>query len=260
MSRVKEEEIAELYELSLGIGTSLDLNKNAQTFFESVAARKKLRHISFWHKKNNLYLLKEAYPEIKNKQHEISAKSPLHVYLNERLPDQVYCIMRTGTPYLHFIEDKVWVYRQDDIFILFLQEHEEPMFPSAVQFQLSPLYKKFILSIKASVSHRSLLDEVIKRHEAENKLFARESLFRFGANSLSEGIIVTNLEGKITYVNNAMSEITGFSREQLINSVAHEILKPEDGSDLSVLLNAGTRRQEGEAISEVEFKKMEQSY
>ncbi len=41
-------ELAELYEFSLNIGTSLNTSKNAITFFTSFAQRKNLKYISVW--------------------------------------------------------------------------------------------------------------------------------------------------------------------------------------------------------------------
>ena len=48
------------------------------------------------------------------------------------------------------------------------------------------------------MSHKMLLDEVIRRRGVE---YDRESMFRLGANSLLEGIVVTDLDDVITYAN-----------------------------------------------------------
>jgi PAS domain S-box-containing protein len=92
--------------------------------------------------------------------------------------------------------------------------------------QLETLLKKFIISVKACTSHKALLEEVIRRQGVEDRLFERESVFRFGANSLIEGIIGTDLEDRITYANKAIENITGYSRNEMINQVAHELFKP----------------------------------
>lgn len=92
--------------------------------------------------------------------------------------------------------------------------------------EIKILLQSFCLHVHSCLMHQSSLKEVVQKEEAENKLFERESLFRLGANSLSEGIIATDLDDRITYVNRAMSDITGFSAEEMYGSIAHKLFKP----------------------------------
>ncbi|PCJ65317.1 MAG: hypothetical protein COA58_10690 [Bacteroidetes bacterium] len=223
-------ELAELYELSLGIGTSLDLAKNATTFFSSVAQRKNFQYISVWqhtwrHEKE-AFLLKEAFPRIQENETIINKESTLYTHLSNLKKEQVHLIEKAKVPYSEFDASNIWVYNYQDLLILFIQNHQDETLENREKSQLSSLFKKFSVSIKASISHKALLDEVLKREKAEYKLFERESLFRFGANSLSEGIVVTDLNSRITYVNKAMTAITGFSKKEMTGAISYKLFQP----------------------------------
>ena len=44
--------------------------------------------------------------------------------------------------------------------------------------------------------------------------------------SLSEGLIITNNDGKILFVNSMMEELTNFSKDEMVGQVVHKILFP----------------------------------
>jgi hypothetical protein len=64
-------ELAELYEFSLNIGTSLNTSKNAITFFTSFAQRKNLKYISVWHRQEDILYLKESFPKFQGAERKI---------------------------------------------------------------------------------------------------------------------------------------------------------------------------------------------
>lgn len=218
-------ELAELYEFSLNIGTSLDMEKNAAAFFTSFVTRKNIKYISVWHRVKDVLYLKESFPKVHGRETEIGHDSPLcrHFTILEagkvhRINEQNFCFAGFDSKYLY-------LFYVNDIYLLFLKnEHED--FTKREKSQFANLFQKFTLSVKACISHQASLDEVLKRKEVERKLFERESLFRFGANSLNEGIIVTDLEDKITFVNRAMISITGYSKDEMYDAVANELFQP----------------------------------
>ncbi|HVY71543.1 MAG TPA: sigma 54-interacting transcriptional regulator [Verrucomicrobiae bacterium] len=55
----------------------------------------------------------------------------------------------------------------------------------------------------------------------------REEFYQSVLDSLAEGLLITNAESRIIYVNRGLSEITGFSREELVGRVSYEMLSPE---------------------------------
>lgn len=218
-------ELAELYEFSLNIGTSLAASTNADTFFTSFAQRKNLKYISVWHRKEDVLYLDESFPKLQGVEDRIGHDSPLCQHFTILEEGKIHKIEEKNFCFSGFDAPAIWLYYSKNIYILFLQNEQDEEFSKREKSQYATLFKKFSVSMQACLAHEASLEEVLKRKEAEQKLFERESLFRFGANSLTEGIVVTDLDNRMTYVNNAMSTITGFSREEMIGAIGYELFK-----------------------------------
>jgi two-component system sensor kinase FixL len=217
-------DLAELFELSLGIGTSLDLVTNAETFFNRLSQRKNLVHISLWVRESN-WSVKVHIPKIKLAITEQSDNDFLDGQWAELKEGKINEIT-TKSEFLNKYNRNVVVFKMENVVVGMVFGAHIKLTPKG-KSQLNTLLNKFFISVKACLSHKALLDEVVRRNEAEFRLFERESLFRFGANSLSEGIIVTDLEDRITYVNKAMTSITGYSKEELMGAIANSLFLPK---------------------------------
>ena len=68
--------------------------------------------------------------------------------------------------------------------------------------------------------------DITERKKNQNILFEKEELYRSVVESLSEGLIITNNDGKILFVNSKMEELTDFSKEEMIDKVVHQLLFP----------------------------------
>jgi PAS domain S-box-containing protein len=67
---------------------------------------------------------------------------------------------------------------------------------------------------------------ITERKKNQSIIFEKEELYRSVVESLSEGLIITNNDGKILFVNSKMEELTDFSKEEMIDKVVHELLFP----------------------------------
>lgn len=219
-------ELAELYEFSLNIGSSLSSSANAITFLTSFAQRKNLKYISVWHRKEDVLYLDESFPKLQGVEDRIGHDSPLCQHFTILEEGKIHKIEEKNFCFAGFDAPAVWLYYSKNIYILFLQNEQDEEFSKREKSQYATLFKKFTVSMRACHAHEASLEEVLKRQEAEQRLFERESLFRFGANSLNEGIIVTDLEDKITFVNRAMISITGYSKDEMYDAVANELFQP----------------------------------
>src|SRR5262245_22271859 len=56
----------------------------------------------------------------------------------------------------------------------------------------------------------------------------RDELYRTVIESLAEGILITNAEGRIVYANSRLEEITGYKKEELIGMVGYHLFLPEE--------------------------------
>jgi PAS domain S-box-containing protein len=80
----------------------------------------------------------------------------------------------------------------------------------------------------AQVGVYGIYRDITGRKTAEAALRESEAQFRAVVESLGEGLLLTDLEGTVLYVNDRFSAITGYAREELIGRVAYTTLLRED--------------------------------
>ena len=67
-----------------------------------------------------------------------------------------------------------------------------------------------------------------RTQDLSRRLHEREDFYRSILESLGEGVIITDREGRILYVNSRIECLTGFPRSELIGAVSHELLAPKE--------------------------------
>lgn len=214
-------DLADLYELALSIGSSLNLEQNCSTFFKALIKRRNFRRCSLWESNESNFKRVYTYPS--DVPHNLvdpfedSSAQPDFKLMRSRLSlDKERVETESSTT--------LWM-RGEGFYVCLEESNTYKLTPKDVN-QLEPLLERFILSVKACVSHKMLLDEVIRRQGLEDRLYERESMFRFGANSLIEGIVVTDLDDVITYANRAMESITGYKRNEILGAVGYKLFRP----------------------------------
>jgi PAS domain S-box-containing protein len=70
--------------------------------------------------------------------------------------------------------------------------------------------------------------DITDRKAAEAALRESEAQFRGVVEGLGEGLLLTDLEGRVLYVNERFAEITGFRREELHGRLAYQVLLQPD--------------------------------
>jgi PAS domain S-box-containing protein len=68
---------------------------------------------------------------------------------------------------------------------------------------------------------------VARTHDGKRRLHDREEFYRSILESLGEGVIITDRDSRILYVNSRIECITGRSRAELIGAVSYEALTPK---------------------------------
>lgn len=204
----------DLLELSLSIGKSLDLKKNADEFFSIFSRLTNTEKHAIYYLNGETKDLDLQFP---TPEQSFDAEIYTSTYPNLNL---------TPHEFIKVNDENIWTFESKSTIVFFQETSEATSFSPLISEKLTSVFDNFIKTINSSLNHQSLLNKIITINETDHRRFEREAMFRFGANSLTEGIIVTDLEDRITYVNRAMEDITGFSREELYESIAHQLFRP----------------------------------
>jgi len=83
-----------------------------------------------------------------------------------------------------------------------------------------------------TVGFISIFRDIAERKRAEEALRESEEKLRVMFESMSEGIAITDLKGKIIDVNDAILRMSGLSREELIGQEGFKLVPPEDSKNI----------------------------
>ena len=251
--------ISLLYELSLAFGQSLDLKENCQHFLKALMTRKSLNYAAVWIHKGQLEKLetdelnlvyanpsREADDKVMTEDHYIwqELKTRNHLVVDGIKPAFQKCIQELT------IERGAYVfYRLGDIGFLKLHTNTPQYFHATEINQLVNVVNKFALFLNGCIAHQREKKETAERLKIQDALFQSEEKYRTVVHSLSEGIIITDLDGRVTFVNERMLELTGFERSELMGEKAHELLvAPSESSAV-----ASKIKQRNKGVSESYF-------
>ena len=86
------------------------------------------------------------------------------------------------------------------------------------------------------------------------RLAEAESRYHAFLDEMAEGVIVTDMDDVITFVNGRISALTGYSREEMLGKLASTLLVPEEGRR-SLYARNDRRRQGQSEVYEVPLQK-----
>ncbi len=231
--------LSQLYELSLAIGTSLHLVENCTNFLKALLAGKNLTFAAIWLNKNELYtdngnnrILIAGLPASKIDQTICTEDIFLYDQIDENAP---YSVLETDDKFSVLIQEKdieggayaIFKLREIGYLKLYAKDRKKP-FSLEDMDQLKNVLDKLYHSLIACLAHRELEKETKHRIAAQKAQKASEDLYKTVVQSLSEGIMITDLEGKVTYVNDQMVELAGYDKSELIGQIAFDLLSVKD--------------------------------
>jgi len=227
--------ISTLYELSLAIGTSLDIKENSQHFLNVLMRRINLTNVSVWLNDNALdlepsplesYVLTYTYPHSSIKRDRIPKSDVKSLELDKKpfvliegsaaeVPDSfdtkedqqmvLYALGNNGFLALSFLAINAATIR--------------PMF-----YPLKPVIDKFTHSIQGGIAHKKSLLESQHREEIKKKLQRSESKYRNVVENIAEGLVITDLEGYVQFVNQRMCEMIGYTEQEILGIKAYKLI------------------------------------
>ncbi|AFK04965.1 multi-sensor hybrid histidine kinase [Emticicia oligotrophica DSM 17448] len=231
-------EISLLYELSLSIGNSLDLRDNCANFLNVWMRQKNIDFGSIWIKNEHLnkpnpdnHTLIYANPEFSTNLREIT----LNHYLMSLLDGTGGVLVKSGTPLFHEInteqnihEGIYWIIPLPQLgFIKFYfsqNNASKNAFTEGDSKKAAKVIKKFAISLQSSLLHNRVIEET------KQKIRYQEELKKLAvvAEKTDNAIVITDAQGKIEWVNQGFSRITGYFLNEVKGKTPGEVLQGQE--------------------------------
>lgn len=109
---------------------------------------------------------------------------------------------------------------------------------------------------RLDVYHRSLEAEIAERKEAEEALRISEELYRSVMEAAPDPIVVYDMEGRVTYINRAFTDVFGWTSEACLGRKMDHFVPPENWKETRQGLRAIAA---GEGLSSVETRRYTKS-
>ncbi len=225
------QDISLLYELSLAVGSSLDVHENCTHFLKVLQSRKKLSFARIWLKneKTNSYevLFTQAMPRKK------APSIPKNHYILKRLKsNHAFSVAASDKKISQDLLDFGFSKGVYAFFKLnnlgFLELHsklKEKRYSSFELNQLNQVIDKFSISLEACLAHKKLKETTASKEQTEKDLYDSENMFQSLFEQSPLGIIIGHEEGNLI-ANQRFADMIGCSIEEFSK------LKLEDFSPL----------------------------
>ncbi|WP_406662256.1 PAS domain-containing sensor histidine kinase [Methanolobus sp. ZRKC3] len=216
-------DISLLYELSLSIGTTLELEKNCDAFISKLLLRENLAFASVWldkgssHSEADCITLAYANPKFRVDRTKIQRSNilfslikngkPVSVSSNEDIFKEIIFEKKIdkGTFFIFPLEEVGFLK------IYSIDPESDEMFLN----KLKNVISKFAISIKACILHERTLQEIEDRKIIESKLRISKKRFEDMAEMLPAAIYESDLHGNITYLNKNGFDLLEYSVDDI---------------------------------------------
>ena len=215
-------DISLLYELSLAVGTSLDLEENAANFLRTLIDKKKLTFSAIWlhgkflaaqYQNDKLYLFK-GFPKTLVRDLSLAETHPLW----EKLQESPNCCCTSEDPnfdklvHEHDIsEGAIGVLRLGDIgFLKMYDKQRTEPFPLRELEQLHQVANKFTTSLKGAMSHQRYIDALASKTSFAQEL-AQKKQYLQSVNTFATSLLTQSSIAHIAWeITNSVIDKFGF--------------------------------------------------
>lgn len=231
-------EISSLYELSLSVGNSLDLQQNCKDFLNVWMRQKNIDYGAVWLK--NEYLNKEqphsytliyAHPDFRVVQKETSLNQYVENQLEEKSAISVNKEMdffRELTKERNIDGGVYWLINLPKLGFIKLYFTADNQAQASFNLneikKASKVIQKFNIALQSCLLHNRIIDETEQkiRYQAEIKKLA------IVAERTDNAIVITDAVGRIEWVNKGFSRITGYDFGDAIGRFPGDFLQGEE--------------------------------
>lgn len=204
------EDISLLYELSLSIGTSLELEANCEAFLQNLLERKDLGYAALWLKKSVVdgggdgYRLVYATPSFRQTKSELAEDHPL---IECSLAQLALTVRASNPGFKALITEKristgtFIIFRVGDIGVLKLHtpRDERPFAEREIQ-NLQSIFAKFCTSIEGCIAHALQKREIRERQAAEQEVARLKRFYEQILEAMPAQLAVFNADCEYVYI------------------------------------------------------------
>jgi len=239
-------DIMVLYELSLAVGASLDLEKACDVFCHTLMVRKNLDYSGVWI--NGKYLSSGSEDEpVQVYSHPNILFPKAEFKNNPELQNQLEadgffsceigkCKSPKWTDY-NVSENSIatWFQLGEIGFMLLLSSSRTSTLSRREMSQLRNVMDKFAISLEGCLAHKNLVVEYEERVRSERALVSSRFRNEWLANNVADVIWTMNSDFKFTFVSPVVKRFIGYSFREVMAMDYSELLVQESISKISTL-------------------------
>ncbi len=217
-------EVSFLYELSLSIGKTLDLEDNCESFIRTLMRSKKFDICSIWinsmhlrplsHNLQDTALLSFAHPQFKITEHLMPTTSFIFQLINEKgfiyinFPNESFDFLLDNQ---EITTGALAIFKLRDVGYLKIYSNNTNNFDNITLSQLTNVVDKFAISVEGCLANKRNIIEIEQRKRTEQALETSKQRYQNVMNTIKEVIFQTDREGRITLLNKAWIDLTDFN-------------------------------------------------
>lgn len=226
------QDISLLYELSLSVGSSLDIAENCKVFLNTLVSRKGLAYAAVWIKQDQKFHLSCGIPQFRVQQTSIDHQHSIPSLLLEK-------------PYLSFHEDHpdfAKLIQEKDVhrgtyalfalgnigFLKLFALNRKSEFSNLEMAQLKSVIDKFTISLNGCLAHKQLIKETQEREEAEKALKKSSARLKDVFDNMYDALLILDEDANIKEANKAARELLGYGEDEPLNVNGKNIVHPDD--------------------------------
>lgn len=230
-------ELSTLYELALSIGTSLDIVENSQKFLSTLVEKTTIEHASVWlmlpnqnHSKTNSRVFEAPFRQYANYSVEAIKKVSS---LGEESPIAVWekSIFFSNVPSTSIVAqsaNNLVVYTLGHLGVMLLEvASERKNEENSILHSIQHVMDKFVLSLEACLAYEQSITETERRKAIQKELEESEEKYRTVVDNIAEGLVITDLDDNLIFVNKQMGKLSGYDIQDIIGQKACDVLVPE---------------------------------
>jgi len=231
-------DISLLYELSLSIGKSLDLEENCEGFLKTLIARKNLSYASVW--LHNIYLnkgIKGYFPIYGNPLFRMeSTQLPLTNIISTRLSQKPFYSISIGEKgfdeHIHeknIVAGHYALYRLKGIgFLKLYASSDTNPFKSIELSKLKNVVDKFAVSLQGCLSQRNYKLQLEESHRITEALQRSKEKYEDLYTNAYDAIILLDAEGNVAECNDAGKRMLGYGVNETVEINVKDIVYEAD--------------------------------